>query len=108
MTCQPRKSSLGVPHHQIVPMHHFAAALDTEEEHDIGGGLAANFLRILGVIGDKPAADLGAVRAAHDHGIAARECAIHLDDTDGQRLLPRRSAATAPASTVSVPFGSSE
>ena len=26
----------------------------------------------------------------------------------GSRLLPRRSAATAPASTVSVPFGSSE
>src|SRR5262245_26547241 len=71
---------LRLPQHQIVPVHHFGAALDAENEQDIARRLAANFFRVLGVIGDEAAADLVAVGPAHDHGIAARECAVDFDD----------------------------
>ena len=92
---------------QIVAMNHFRAAAEAENRSDVRRRAAADFLRILGVIGAQPAADFGAVGAADDHRVAAREGAFDPTTPAGNRLLPRRSAATAPASMVSVPFGSS-
>ena len=71
--------------------------------------LPGDLLGVGGVIGDEAAADLVAVGAAHHHRIAARELAL---DPASRRpaagSCPRRSAATAPSSTTSVPVGSSE
>ena len=68
-------------------MHHLGAALDAEDQQNVAGGFATNFLGILGVIGDEAAADLVAVRTAHDYGIAARERALDLDDADRQETV---------------------
>ena len=37
---------LRLPQHQVVPMHHLGAALDAEDEQDVGGGLAADLLGV--------------------------------------------------------------
>ena len=56
-------------------------------EQHVGRRSALDFLGVLGVVGDEAAADFGAVRPAHDHGIAARERALDLDDAGRQQAV---------------------
>src|SRR3954451_24294512 len=65
MTRVRRKSScvlLCAPQNQIVPVHHFGAALDAEDRQHVRRRLAADFLGIVGIMSDEPAADLVTVR----------------------------------------------
>ena len=99
-----RFAILGVPEHQIVPMHHLGAALDAEDEQHVARGFAADFLRHprrrrrrgRGRSRGRPA------RARSRHRRA--RSALDLDDADRQQAVAARSAATAPASIVSVPL----
>ena len=50
-------------------------------------------LGVVGVIGDQPAADLGAVRPAHHHRVAAPEAALDLDHAGRQQALARAQRA---------------
>src|SRR3984885_1934494 len=61
---------------QIVAMNHFRPPGKAEDRHDIGGGAAPDFLRILDIIGAQAAADLRAIEAADEDGAAAREVAF--------------------------------
>ena len=49
-------------------MHHLGTPLDAENEQDVARGLAADLLGVLGIVGNKSAANLVAVRPTHDPG----------------------------------------
>src|SRR5215510_4770391 len=65
--------------HQVVTVHHFGAATESQNRRNIGGRAALDLFRIGGVVGDEAAADLGAVRPADDDRVAARKRAIDPD-----------------------------
>ena len=98
-----------VPEHQIVPMHHLGAPLDAEDEQAVARRTCRGSSRR-----PRRRRRRGRARSPSPSGprtITASPRAnapSTLITPTGSRLLPRRSAATAPASIVSVPFGSSE
>src|ERR1043165_34540 len=81
--------ALFAAHHQVVTVDHFGAAAEAQNGNDVGGGAAFDAVGILHVIGDEPAADLGAVGSAHHHGVAAAKAALDLDDAGRQQTLAR-------------------
>src|SRR6185437_14912507 len=87
-------------HHEVIAVDHFRPPADAEDGHHVRRGTALDLVGLLGVVGDEAAADLMGVGAAHHHGIAAGELAVDPDHAAGSRLLPARSALTAPASMV--------
>src|SRR3954451_8584571 len=66
-------SRSAAPDRQVIPMDHLGAAAKAQNRQDISRGAALDFLGVGGVVGDEPAADLGAVRPADDHRVAARK-----------------------------------
>ena len=83
------------------------AAAIAEERLDFGRPLADDLPRVVEVVGDEPAADLARRRR---RGSPPRRRVRSRPSTAvtpaGSRLLPARSAAAAPASTVTAPRGS--
>src|SRR5262249_56945901 len=73
--------------HQIIPVHHFGAAAEPEDREDVGGRAALDLGGVLGVVSDEAAADLGAVGAADNDGVAAGENALHEDHPGGHQAL---------------------
>ena len=68
-------------------MDHFGAATDAEDRHYVRRLAALDLLGVLGVVGDKPAADLMGVGAAHHHRIAAGELPVDPDHAGRQQAL---------------------
>src|SRR5262245_57243245 len=80
-------SPSNAPYHQIISVHHLGAAAEPQDQENVRGRSALDLGRVLGVIGDQPAPDLDPVGPAYDHGVAARETTLNLDDARGQQAL---------------------
>src|SRR6185312_2819408 len=78
--CVESDARLCAAQNHVVAMHHRGAAFNAEDQLDVARRLADDLGGVLGIVGNEAAPDLGAVRSADHHGIAATEAAVDTDD----------------------------
>src|SRR6266446_3715855 len=72
---------------KIVPVNHLRPTFYAKQKQNITGRSALDLVGIRGVVGDKTAADLGAIRTAYDDGVAPGELSLDANNADRQQAI---------------------